>query len=1180
MKKVAYYKRKNNYWIQDETVDDEAFIDTSTLLCNMSKICFKDQKTKNCESVNVAEQRLKDLQKKKMLEEFDERFADSVEDHEDFLKDLVEKSVKHIKNVKRLDEVLMYKYNTIAYEMGKYAKKLKATSPHLEELENILGQGDFVKKQTDIVRFAEDYCRDPMVSELGDDMYYLYCVDTNTPLLPTSLFKLANAFVNNENYAHKLSEIVRLQGEIDGDSIYDKYSGRLLQKIDFVDETSYDDQGFKMVTNEVIEKDILEVATTALQKQKIMKDRVFENEETEMIFKLFRSICRHIGLQPDDIEEFVLRVSLEIISDTNNIKSEKIYKLEATAFEKQRNKRLPPYQIYRNKLIILIVTSVILVAIQTAIPSFKIKKIYPGCVQSFKGFPENNGSIEDMSGLNYLSCILTDIKKKSSKPWDSIKPFPLEVIQQQLKQTITQAILTRDDLMDLYVKKSEYLAQHPELDIPNELSIQKWVHFLPPVVSYEIVKSLKGIPNDYKTELDEMQKTGNKLQRKQLDMFKSKMTSFSYAIIENINEIIKKKGLLLKTASNIYFTENACCNDVKTSTTLGYFEKDNKELMVYIRMIHNWAKTVNQVKRRTIAPFIFDPKRSGLSYSTSIPNEHFERNVYRAYIHYCNLDNEFPIPEELRVLFPEKLTDYDKTASFMEKTEFLKQNGKRFTNENLLQLMNIVNKKNEVDVELKPNKGNSVSGIQELLSYLGELHCDDDDIALCGKFRECISDVLNKYDPRVMVAEDSEEIYKLNNWITRANSNLLERITDFIGKNANISRAKQTKLVEQLANIHIWNMDATYEYGKNISQKDETTMYSVIQFMKQSVFDMTKVYPEMLINGKDVNSKSHKYWGFAEPHNNDISNMILNYYEAFGPFKNDETLNALLVSIQKSLVHLSTFLSLLPVYLPIHRPPHGDEPAKSYYSLFPKRSVYMIISYIWYSSLYEYIKATDDDDLLQLDMVNNKKIRRNMIAEEQENREFGNSTEDNLGIEEETYGVELEEMQIISGDRAHVKKRVAELLYVFINIDMNNKKTIDLSYSDIESKVMRSKLNEKKLITDFLKNMDDDERRVEDMKKMLKLGRWNVGLRKGLVNYDKERYVEERNQLFEQLTNKADIENEGIVIEMDVQQLQEAEDINANNEGEEEAYNFANYLGNDEDGAYYEDDRDDEFNED
>ena len=132
----------------------------------------------------------------------------------------------------------------------------------------------------------------------------------------------------------------------------------MLQKIDFVDETAYDEQGFKMVTNEVIEKDILEVTTTALEKRKRLQDRVFENEETEMVFKLYRTLCRHIGLQPDDIEEFVLRVSLELIGNTNNIKSERVYKLEAKALEKQ-NKRAPPYEIYRNKLIILIVTQLL-----------------------------------------------------------------------------------------------------------------------------------------------------------------------------------------------------------------------------------------------------------------------------------------------------------------------------------------------------------------------------------------------------------------------------------------------------------------------------------------------------------------------------------------------------------------------------------------------------------------------------------------------------------------------------------------------------------------------------------------------------------------------------------------------------------------------------------------------------
>ena len=90
-----------------------------------------------------------------------------------------------------------------------------------------------------------------------------------------------------------------------------------------------------------------------------------------------------------------------------------------------------------------------------------------------------------------------------------------------------------------------------------------------------------------------------------------------------------------------------------------------------------------------------------------------------------------------------------------------------------------------------------------------------------------------------------------------------------------------------------------------------------------------------------------------------------------------------------------------------------------------------------------------------------------------------------------------------------------------------------------------------------------------------------MGLRKGLVDYDKERYTEERNNLIEQLTNREiDIENEGIVIQMDVQQLQDAENDLAENEGDEEAYNFSGYGGIDEDGAYYEDDRDNDFNED
>ena len=118
------------------------------------------------------------------------------------------------------------------------------------------------------------------------------------------------------------------------------------------------------------------------------------------------------------------------------------------------------------------------------------------------------------------------------------------------------------------------------------------------------------------------------------------------------------------------------------------------------------------------------------------------------------------------------------------------------------------------------------------------------------------------------------------------------------------------------------------------------------------------------------------------------------------------------------------------------------------------------------------------------------------------------------------------------------------------------------------------------MITDFLKNMDDDERRVEDMHKSLKLGRWNVGLQKGLVDYSKERYNEERKQLFDQLASKVDIDMDDVVIQKDVEQLEAEEEEMAEEDSNMEANDLRDYNGVDGDGVYYEEDRDDDFMED
>ena len=431
-----------------------------------------------------------------------------------------------------------------------------------------------------------------------------------------------------------------------------------------------------------------------------------------------------------------------------------------------------------------------------------------------------------------------------------------------------------------------------------------------------------------------------------------------------------------------------------------------------------------------------------------------------------------------------------------------------------------------------------------------------------------------------MVSEDSDETYSLNNWLTHANSNLLDRIVDFISKNTSISRTKKTQLQEQLANIHIWNMDKTYVYGNGVLPKDETTMYTITQFMRESIYAMCRVYPEIIINNHFMNNNSHKHWGFAQEHNNDISLFIEKYYELLNPFKNDVSMNAALTYVKSQLLDVGQFLNLVPQFLSIHRAPHGDIPPQSYYSLFTKRTLYMIYSYIYYSVIYEYIKATDNDDILDIDLVERKKIRRKNIQESKSSELLGVSEEQFDNPDEFQYSNDILEVEIDAGNKEKIKKQMADLIVAFITMNQSNKKMMDLSYSDIEKRITRSKLNEKKLITDFLKNMDDDERRVEDTKKMLKLGRWNVGLRKGLVEYDKERYLEERNELFDQLTKNPDMDKEDVILQVDVSDIERQEEQDADEYGEEEANDLRGYYGDDADGAYYEEDHEDDFMED
>ena len=110
------------------------------------------------------------------------------------------------------------------------------------------------KRHSDVGRFVANFTRPP--SE-GEDIWWLYCIDTDTKLLPSFISKLATVFIENGNYILEIERICAEQGTVsdDGDNWVDKYSGYTITSIAFNNEEGYTESGFKVKSRELLEEE-------------------------------------------------------------------------------------------------------------------------------------------------------------------------------------------------------------------------------------------------------------------------------------------------------------------------------------------------------------------------------------------------------------------------------------------------------------------------------------------------------------------------------------------------------------------------------------------------------------------------------------------------------------------------------------------------------------------------------------------------------------------------------------------------------------------------------------------------------------------------------------------------------------------------------------------------------------
>jgi catabolite regulation protein CreA len=1166
--KYQYYVRRKRMWVLDPDITEESLLDTRDFFCNMREDCLANQRAKTCETTQDAAQRMRKMAEKRSTAEFDRRYSVSIDDLQKSLEIRLIKRLKSLNKRRILQEIAEQRHDVLAREIGRQivVEDILA-SPHKPLFDLIQGQDDFVKKQVDIVRFVDRFCRDPMPQELGESERWKYCRDTNTPLVPMTLYDLAHVFTIGGDYAELQRELAKTYGVLsdDGDAIVDRYTGAVIRKIDFVGENTLFDTdaetlGAFLGTTQTNEGIVNPKAT-----------RVFENETTETVHLIFTALVKNLDIPKTTvqaIEDFVLRLSLEIVK--KQVMSEEKYTAAARQMEEKKGKKMPPFAQYRGENLILIVAAMTLVAIQGATPAVKSAKTYPGCYQSFTGYPFDG--VQDDTALKYIVCVLHRMKSSISV-WASIQKLNQDKLLAHIRPIIDRHVIGQPEVQDLFDRKREYLQLHPEIFVPLEHSIKRWHTFLPPVVPFAVKSTVRHLAHGFSEEINAAIRNSNRAQRTLIDTVTCKSFAYSYSVIEAINDVVKRKDAVLKTSGGVPFLENACCNEPGAPQyPIQYFIQDDGKIREYIETVREYSKLSKTAKSLTTADILYHPYPTGIR-SPVLPTEYTEENLYQTFIHYLNFDRGLPVPEAYRGLCAECPAGYDPNASILEKIAFLKQNGRAFTAKSLQQLMVLVGRKNRVEIAAATPIA-PTDFTKDILAAIKQGHTG----VLSDTFVDLTTAVLDAYNPNVMKDADTPEIEALKNYLAVSNSELFGRFMRFVYKNGNISDRKYQTLYDFLANIHEWSGASDPGTGP-AATTSASCLKQRLQFIENTLYDIAHVFPNIVINDVAFTNVP-KHWGLSILHGLDVARFVGAQHASLNKFKQDKVLTNILAKVCHALTDVYTFLKNFPVVEPI---PRGDT---VFYGLLDARGMNYLYVHVLYSALAYYIESTSDIRVIQSDIQSTRDKRREMNNTlSDRSAEYSTTAAPeadlvDLAAEELEYDVGLQEIQIVVGNQQDLEMRMCAFLIAMVELKRENKTVINMNYADIMSKSRRTKDREKRKIIQQLEQMTMEERNVENTLKNLRLGKWNVGQQKGLFKYDQETYDRERLEMA--LDLMADIElgawgeDEGAAAEgvevADLEQMERDEDLR---EIRGEEVDFSMFGEEYTEGAYYEEDRED-----
>lgn len=1115
--KSYFYIRRGNIWVRDESIPDTTHIEENSLFCNLSDKCISINDT--CDTFDKASMDFQKATFGKMISEFDESLTTSVKHLDKMLLSFSKNAQSRLVPLGLLKSAQLFRFDSKMYNYGLDAKEVvENDSPFASTLGLILAQSDFIKKQHDVSRFVSQYTRPAGVDE---DQWWIYCNVSGVKLLPTFVSRLADIFIKGEDYFSALKLIMSQQGKEggDGEAIIDKHSGWVITNIDFNTEEGYTEEGFVLRSREILEADIgksiAQAPNTAPEK--------FLDPETEKISKVTKAISRFLGLNTEHIEEFVLSETAKLLG--RKMPSKDTYN-SAIAAALAKGKKKDPYEIVYNQTLIIITASFLLIGIQTNVPSLRTRKTHHGCIKSFSGYPSFGDG--DKSGINYIACVINSIKS-SIEPWNSLKTLKQKDIVPKMEEFINTYILRTDIIQERIRFKIEHNLTKEVDHIPEVHDIANWINFLPPLKQINITVSqpTKEFQDQFITEI----RKGSKDQFDKINAFRSKIIfvalSIETAVQKVVTSNIAENRAILANSSSVPFLENACCNESNVDTYT-YFSSREKSIDIDNNLVRDIRAVIDDVTIMARAPILFDPTDTRVENSI-LGTEFSEHTIYKAFITHCKYNSKIPISEEVRAICMDKPEDFNNDDTIEEKISRLKRAGKNFDNASLTSLMTIINRQNLVKLDLTTIEINNVQKMRSILDSLTDVEYE----VFPKQFVEMFRETINQFGAAEFVdGVDPPLVRDMKNYLSTKGDEMLRDITDFVGKNTTSKiHTAFTTCINGIINV-------------KSDRNSDAEIYTMETFMKNTLSLLISVFPNIIINSVNYDPiKIPACWKLSEIHQSDLRNHAREHFNSLSQFYDDTGLNKLLEVFQRVCSYISQMASHT-LYLSPTQSVKGVVR-----SMFDRRMIQLLFRFYSLNTFGMLMKLVDFD------------IFYETSVERPANPLLGTAE-----LVEVTLTKDGSMFDIIAGEKKQMSEKIARLIAVFASISCNDKKTVDMSYEEMMDKVTRSKEKERDIMVEYLTELTDSEREIENMFKNFRMGKWSVGMQKGYKEYDTDTYDKEREDIekrsiLESRLKKVDGVTEGL---MDMFALDAVMDAEENDRIEGEELGLNEYYGEDE----------------